>query len=83
MGAERAIEQLLQDWKQAERRAREAELLLYRAYADFTTGKGPAPTEAMKQEATQLRSRARETYNAAMAAVDRVLDEAGRRARQF
>ena len=83
MPDEPRIDQLLKDWKEAERRAREAELALYRAYADFTTGKGPGPSDDQKQQAASLRAQARQAYQQAMAAVDRVLDEADKRSRQL
>ena len=81
MPSESRIEQLLRRWKEAEQAAREAELLLYRGYADSAAGKGPGPTDRMKEDATALRSLARSSYHAAMAEVDRILDEADKRTR--
>lgn len=75
------LDQMLNDWKQAEERARNAEVLLYRAYADFLSGRGPAPAEEQKEEAARFREEARRAYQAAMAAVSRVLDEADKRSR--
>jgi hypothetical protein len=83
MPGESPIEHMLREWKEAEQRAREAELLLYRAYADFASGKGPGPSEQEKVQATELRLLARAAYQTAMAAVDRVLDEADRKSRGF
>lgn len=83
MPAESRIEQLLKIWKEAERRARNAELSLYRAYADFTADAGPGPSEELKDEAIALRAKARQAYQAAMAEVDHVLEEADKRTRGF
>jgi hypothetical protein len=80
MPAESRFDRQLHAWKEAEQRAREAELLLYCGYSDFVTGKGPQPPEHLEREAASLRAHARVCYREAMAAVDRVLADADRRA---
>ena len=83
MPGEPPIAQMLQDWKQAEERARNAEVLVYRAYRDFMSGKGAGPSDQLRADASKLRQQARAAYQAAMSAVDRVLDEADKRSRGF
>jgi hypothetical protein len=80
---ERAVEQLLAEWKQAEERACEAEVALYRAYVDFASGDGPAPCEAQRKTAATLRAEARDKYKRAMTAVDQILADADERSRRW
>ena len=83
MAVERPLDQLLAEWKQAGERAREAEVALYRAYVDFASGDGPAPSEAQRETATTLRAEARAKYKRAMTAVDQILADADERSRRW
>lgn len=82
MATARPLEQLLAEWKDAEQRARNAEVALYRAYVDFTASRGPAPSEEDRRTAASLRTEARARYDTAMAAVDEVLSRADERSRR-
>lgn len=77
------LEQLLAEWKEAEERARKAELALYACYLDFTSGRGPPPSEEQRRAAASLRAEARARYDAAMAAVDEVLARAAERSSRW
>lgn len=82
MTTARPLEQLLADWKDAETRARDAEVALYRTYVEFTSARGSPPSQEQRQTAAALRAEARAKYDAAMAAVDQVLTEADERSRR-
>jgi hypothetical protein len=64
MPAQEAIEQ----WREANRVAREAEHQLSDAWATYFNGRGPVPTDSMAQQAKRLRSAANRALKAAMVA---------------
>lgn len=82
MTTARPLEQLLADWKEAETRARDAEVALYRTYVEFASGRGSPPSEEQRETAAAIRAEARAKYDKAMAAVDQVLAKADERSRR-
>ena len=70
------VRDLLDQWKLAETRAREAELALHFAFLEFLQASGTEPPAEQQQQARALRSDASMKYSVAMAAVDRELDRA-------
>lgn len=83
MTGARPLESLWAEWKEAEVRARNAELALYRCYLDFTSERGPPPSEDQRRTALSLRAEARARYGAAMAAADEFLARADERSRAW
>lgn len=79
MSATTTLRRLFADWMEAEQRARNAEVALYRAYVDAVTPGGLLPSREQRLLASSMRAEARAKYAATMTAVDKVLADADER----
>jgi hypothetical protein len=61
--------QAYQEWKQADARAREVESRLAHSWDEYFASRGPAPTQELIQEVSQLRAIANDRLTAAMIAL--------------
>jgi hypothetical protein len=61
------------EWRAAETRAREAELVLFRAYLDHARGNGASPSPELEASAKALREECSRKFDAAMSGVDTAL----------
>ncbi|HEY0822218.1 MAG TPA: hypothetical protein VGD76_00400 [Ramlibacter sp.] len=73
--------ELIERWKLAESRARNAEIALHRALVDYLMGSVAEPAAELQCKARVLRETANACHQAAMAAVDRALATAERLSR--
>ena len=64
--------QFLANWREANRRASEAEHALFQAVIAYGKGEGPMPTEEHWQEAQMLRRSAKRLFEEAMASLNAV-----------